>query len=71
MKTEKTSCCGELTVILQINGKIVSSMLVPANICMEPLKALAFENEKVAAIVGDRIEKDVILDGRKSVNIIL
>ena len=75
--TKNASCCcqgencdGELTITIQINGKAVDTMQVPANICNEPLKALALENEKVLELLDGRQEQDVILNGRDSVNII-
>ncbi|MDH3346885.1 MAG: hypothetical protein OEM02_02115 [Desulfobulbaceae bacterium] len=61
----------ELTVTIQINGETITTMQVPSNICNEPLKALAAENDAIVARLGDRIEKDILLEGKKIVNILV
>jgi len=77
MEIKSTSCCGQgkkcdgvLTITIQVNGKAVGTMQVPAGICNEPLKALALEDKRILELLNDRAEKDVILSGRESVNII-
>ena len=66
-----SSAIGELTVTIQINGETITTMQVPTNICNEPLKALAAENETVITRLGDRIEKDILLEGKEIVNILV
>lgn len=66
-----TNCDEELVVTIQINGKKVDTMRVPAAICREPLKMLALENETVVKFLAGREEKDIILDAKKAVNIII
>ncbi len=61
----------EIEVVVQINGKVREKIVVPAGIEAKKLEAVAFEQEKVKALVeGKRVVK-VICVPQKLVNIVV
>ncbi|MBW3624690.1 MAG: leucine--tRNA ligase [Armatimonadetes bacterium] len=61
----------EIEVVFQVNGKVRDRAQVPADISREALEALARENEKVKAGLGDLSVKKVIVVPGKLVNLVV
>ena len=60
----------ELTVVIQINGKLRSRITVPAGEDPEKIKAFALADEKIKAMLKDAAVKKVIYVPNKLVNIV-
>ena len=61
----------EITIVIQINGKVRSRISVPADEEGEQIKALALADERIAAqIAGKKIVKEVYVP-KKLVNIVV
>ncbi len=61
----------ETTIIIQINGKIRSKVVVSENIEEEDLKKIACNDEKIKALINDTEPKKIIVVPKKLVNIVL
>lgn len=61
----------EITVVVQINGKIRSKLQVPADTDNQTLERLAMDDEKIAQLTGQNKPKKIIVVPKKLVNIVL
>jgi leucyl-tRNA synthetase len=61
----------EVTLIIQINGKLRDKIIVPADADTEALRALALASSKVVAVLQDQQPRDVIVVPGRLVNIVL
>jgi len=61
----------EVTVVVQVNGKVRTKLTVAADIDDAALKQLALNDEKIARLVEDREPKKIIVVQRKLVNIVV
>ncbi|MFH2124184.1 MAG: leucine--tRNA ligase [Pseudomonadota bacterium] len=61
----------ELTLVLQINGKVRSRLQVPADISDDTIKARALSDENVLKIIADKPVKKIIIVQKKLVNIVI
>ncbi|WP_291320120.1 leucine--tRNA ligase [Desulfonatronospira sp.] len=61
----------EVTVVIQVNGKLRSSMNVPVDMDQEELKSLCLEDEKVKKHIQDKNVVKVIIVPQKLVNIVV
>lgn len=61
----------EVTVVVQINGKVKERLMVPANINAEELKEAAMNNEKISELIaGKQVVKIIAVPG-KLVNVVV
>jgi leucyl-tRNA synthetase len=60
-----------LTIVLQVNGKVRSRILVEADIDDATLKAIALEDESVKRFIGTHPVKKTIVVKKKLVNIVI
>ena len=61
----------EITIVIQINGKLKDKLQVPAAISREELEKLALENERVKALTeGKNIVKVIVVPG-KLINLVV
>ncbi len=61
----------EVTVIIQINGKLRDKLLLPASITEDEAKQLALKRERVKAYTKDKRISSVVYVPRRVVNIVL
>ncbi|AGL02708.1 leucine--tRNA ligase [Desulfoscipio gibsoniae] len=61
----------EITIVVQINGKVRDRMLVPADIKPDAMRELVMQQEKVLELVGDKKVVKVIPVPGKLVNIVV
>jgi len=61
----------ELTVVLQVNGKVRSRLQVTADIADDMLQEMALADGKVKKFVGDKPIKKVIVVKKKLVNVVV
>jgi leucyl-tRNA synthetase len=61
----------EISIVIQINGKMRSLIRVEADTGDEEIKALAMENEKIVSLTKDKDLKKVIVVPKKLVNIVV
>jgi leucyl-tRNA synthetase len=61
----------EMTVVIQINGKLRSRITVPAGEDAEKIKAAALAEEKIKALIKGTTLKKVIYVPNKLVNIVV
>ena len=61
----------ELTVVVQVNGKVRSRLQVPADIDDETIKKKALSNENIQKVIGDKTVKKIIIVPNKLVNIVI
>ncbi len=61
----------EITVVLQVNGKVRSRLLVAPDIDDEDLKKLALEDDKVQKFVAGKPIRKVIVVPKKLVNVVV
>ncbi len=61
----------ELTIVLQVNGKVRSRLLVPADTDDETMKELAMSDRNVQKIINGAPVKKIIVVQKKLVNIVL
>ncbi len=61
----------ELTIVVQVNGKLRSRFTVPADAGDDTIKELALKDEKVRKFIGDNPIKKVIVVKNKLVNIVI
>ncbi len=60
----------EITVVLQVNGKVRSRLLVSPNIDDEELKELTLQDDKVQKFLGNKTIRKVIVVPKKLVNVV-
>lgn len=61
----------ELTIVVQINGKVRAKLQVASDISDDDIQAIALANEKVLKFMQDSTPKKVIVVKKKLVNIVL
>jgi leucyl-tRNA synthetase len=61
----------ELTIVIQVNGKLRNRFTVPADAGDDKVKELALKDEKVNKFIGDNPVKKVIVVKNKLVNIVI
>jgi leucyl-tRNA synthetase len=61
----------EITVVLQVNGKVRSRLLVAPDIEDEELKKLALQDDKVQKFVAEKSIRKVIVVPKKLVNVVV
>jgi leucyl-tRNA synthetase len=61
----------ELTIVVQINGKLRSRFTVPSDAGDETVKQLALHDEKIRKFIGEKPIKKVIVVKNKLVNIVI
>jgi leucyl-tRNA synthetase len=61
----------EITLVIQVNGKVRDRLTVPVDIDPEQAKALALESEAVQKLLGGKPPRKVILVPGKLVNIVI
>jgi leucyl-tRNA synthetase len=61
----------EITVVLQVNGKVRSRLLVAPQIDNEELKELTLQDDKVQKFVGSKPIRKVIVVPKKLVNVVV
>ena len=61
----------ERLVVIQVNGKVRSKIVVPAAIGEEEIRKKALSDEKIMSILGDKAPKKVFIVQGKLVNIVI
>ncbi len=61
----------EITLVVQVNGKVRDRILVPVHVSEEEIRKKALESENVKKHTQDRQIKKVIIVGKKLVNIVV
>ncbi|WPD24196.1 MAG: leucine--tRNA ligase [Candidatus Electrothrix scaldis] len=61
----------ELTIVVQVNGKVRSRLQVAADIDQESIKQAALDDEKITGFIGDKAVKKIIVVKGKLVNIVI
>ncbi len=61
----------EVTLVVQVNGKVRDKITVPADIAEDEMKKTALESEKVLAHVSDKEVKNIFIVPGKLVNIVV
>ena len=60
----------EITIVLQVNGKVRSRLLVSPEIGEDDLKELALQDDKVRKFVAEKPIRKVIVVPKKLVNVV-
>ena len=68
---EKLTHSSEITMVIQVNGKLRSEMQVSANISKEEAEKLALENEKISQLIEGKTIVKVIVVPKKLVNVVI
>ncbi len=61
----------EVTIAVQVNGKLKHTLIAPRGTAREQLQELAMSTEKIAALIADATPKKVIVVPDRLVNIVL
>jgi len=61
----------ELTVVIQVNGKVRSRLLVPADMDDEKIKEMALNDSHVQKVLQAKTVKKIIVVQKKLVNIVV
>ena len=61
----------ELTIVVQINGKVRTKLQVPTEIENQALEQLALADDKISKLIEGKTPKKVIVVQKKLVNIVL
>jgi leucyl-tRNA synthetase len=61
----------EITLVVQVNGKVRDRLIVPVTITQDEVKALALASETIQKILEGKSPKKVILVPGKLVNIVI
>ena len=61
----------ELTIVVQINGKVRTKLQVPTDIENQALEQLALADDKISKLIEGKTPKKVIVVQKKLVNIVL
>jgi len=68
---DRVASAEEMTIVVQVNGKVRGKMIVPVDETPDKIQALAVADEKVAKFIeGKRIVKQIYVPG-KLVNIVI
>ena len=60
-----------VTLVLQVNGKVRSRIVIPADLEEEELKRLALEDEKVRSLTSGRAVERVVVVPKRLVNVVV
>jgi leucyl-tRNA synthetase len=60
----------EIEIVIQVNGKVRSKFSAPLEISREEMESRALADERVAALIGERTVRKVIVVPGKLVNIV-
>jgi len=61
----------EVTIVIQINGKVRTKLQVPADIDDQTLQQLAVTDEKISRFMENKVPRKIIVVQKKLVNIVL
>ncbi|MBV5317704.1 MAG: leucine--tRNA ligase [Desulfobulbaceae bacterium] len=61
----------EITIVVQINGKVRAKLQVPADIEDQALQQAAVNDEKIASLLENKVPRKIIVVPKKLVNIVL
>jgi leucyl-tRNA synthetase len=61
----------EITVVVQINGKVRSKIQVPSDFSEDQVKQMALEDERINKFISDKEIKRVVVVPQKLVNIVI
>ncbi len=61
----------EITIVVQVNGKVRAKLVVPVDIDDQVLQRMALADEKVAKLVEDKTPKKIVVVPKKLVNIVV
>jgi leucyl-tRNA synthetase len=61
----------EISIVLQVNGKVRNTISVPVDLSEDELKEIALKNEKVQKFIEDKKVLKVIYVPKKLVNIVI
>jgi leucyl-tRNA synthetase len=61
----------EITIVVQINGKVRTKLQVPADIEDHALQQIAVTDEKIIRLLEDKTPRKIIVVQKKLVNIVL
>ena len=61
----------EIELVIQINGKLRSKLMIPVGIADDEIRAMALQESKIKDIVGGKAIKKIIIVKGKLVNIVL
>lgn len=61
----------EVTLVVQVNGKVRDKITVPADISEDEMKGIALASERVIAHIGDKEVKNIFIVPGKLVNIVV
>ena len=61
----------EITIVIQINGKVRTKLQVPVDIDDQALQQLALTDDKISKLIDGKTPKKVIVVQKKLVNIVL
>ena len=61
----------EITLVVQVNGKVRDKLTAPADLGQDDLQALALASPKVVEALGGNAPKKVIVVAGKLVNVVL
>ena len=61
----------ELTIVVQVNGKVRGRMIVPIDITDEILKQKALADQKIKKFISDKPVKKIITVKNKLINIVI
>ncbi len=61
----------EITLVVQVNGKVRDKLTVPADLSQNDLQALALASPKVREALGDNTPKKIIVVAGKLVNVVV
>jgi leucyl-tRNA synthetase len=61
----------EVTIVIQINGKVRAKLQVPADIDDQTLQQLAVTDEKISRFMDNKVPRKIIVVQKKLVNIVL
>jgi leucyl-tRNA synthetase len=60
----------QITLVIQVNGKVRDRVLVPADVTEEKAKEIALASEAAARHIGDAEPKEIIFVPGKLINIV-
>ncbi|MFC2140493.1 leucine--tRNA ligase [Candidatus Auribacterota bacterium] len=61
----------EITIVIQINGKVRGKETVAASLSQDELKEIALKNSNVTKYIGDKAIKKVIVIPKKLINVVI
>ena len=60
-----------IELVIQVNGRLRSKIMISTGTSDDSIKSIAFEDQKIKEIVGDKTIKKVIIVRGKLVNIVV